>query len=142
MIFVASRKSSGSRVFFQSSRSATRDPVPAALLGTIQRRSPSERVARPDDPVVPDLVAPGVGTVSARPGGGFQSMDGTSMATPHVAGLAALLLEAKPTANVEELESALLGSCELPPGESPDRAGRGLPNGPLALDILTGQANV
>jgi subtilisin family serine protease len=103
--------------------------------------SSSQRFVRPDDPVVPDLVAPGVGIVSARPGGGFQSMDGTSMATPHVAGLAALLLEAKPTATVEELESALLSSCELQPGESPDRAGRGLPTGPRALNILTGHAN-
>jgi subtilisin family serine protease len=33
---------------------------------------------------------PGIGIVSARAGGGLVSMDGTSMATPHVAGVAAL----------------------------------------------------
>jgi subtilisin len=99
--------------------------------------SSSQRFTRPDDPVVPDLVAPGVGVISARPGGGFQSMDGSSMATPHVAGLAALLLEAKPAATVDELERALLGSCALEPGQSPDRVGRGLPNGSQALKILT-----
>jgi subtilisin len=100
--------------------------------------SSSQRFAQPDS-VVPDLLAPGVGVVSARPGGGFQSMNGTSMATPHMAGLAALLLEAEPTATVDKLEQALLESCALEPGESPDRAGHGLPNGPRALEIMTGK---
>src|SRR5205814_7481129 len=53
------------------------------------------------DPDQPDLVAPGVGVISARPGGGYMAMDGTSMATPHVTGVAALLWEAKPEATVD-----------------------------------------
>lgn len=39
-----------------------------------------------------DVLAPGVGIESATPGGGSQELDGTSMASPHVAGLAAYLL--------------------------------------------------
>jgi subtilisin len=84
---------------------------------------------------VPDLVAPGVDIISARPGGGFLSSRGTSMAAPHVAGLAALLLEARPEATVEQLERAILDSCQLgalPPG----RAGRGLPDATQALSRL------
>jgi subtilisin len=100
--------------------------------------SSSQRFERPADPIVPDLVAPGVDVISARPGGGYQSMDGTSMATAHVSGLAALLLEAKPEATVDEIEGAILGSARLEPGWAPDRAGRGIPAAERALELLSG----
>jgi subtilisin family serine protease len=40
-----------------------------------------------------EVVAPGVDVLSAAPGGGWSVMSGTSMATPHVAGIAALWTE-------------------------------------------------
>ena len=57
----------------------------------------SSRGPAGEDLVKPDLVAPGVGILSSIPGGGFGAAAGTSMAGPHVAGLAALLWSADPS---------------------------------------------
>jgi subtilisin family serine protease len=100
--------------------------------------SSSQRFKRKTDPLVPDLVAPGVNVVSARPGRGYQAMDGTSMATPHIAGLAALLIEAKRGTDVAELERAILASCKRSAHMAPGRANRGMPDAVRALKELTG----
>jgi subtilisin family serine protease len=101
--------------------------------------SSSARFRRKVDPIVPDLVGPGVDVISAAPGGGFQSMDGTSMAAPHISGLAALLWQACPSASLSEIEQALLESCHPLPRTSPFRQGRGLPSAPRALAALLPQ---
>ncbi|HSS03908.1 MAG TPA: S8 family serine peptidase, partial [Solirubrobacterales bacterium] len=44
--------------------------------------------------------------------GGYAFLEGTSMATPHVTGAAALLFSMKPTASVVEVRQALLGSVD------------------------------
>jgi subtilisin family serine protease len=100
--------------------------------------SSSQQFLRRGDRLVPDLVAPGVGIISSVPGGGYAAMDGTSMATPHIAGLAALLFQAVPTATADQVEAALFASCQLPSTMVAERANRGVPNGPRALGILRG----
>ncbi|MCP8308798.1 MAG: S8 family serine peptidase [archaeon] len=93
---------------------------------------------RPVEPQQPNVVAPGVDVISAKPGGGVQSMDGTSMATPHVAGVAALLFQAKPDASIEQVEEAIQTTCEPLTGIPQERYGFGLANPQKALDKLIG----
>lgn len=59
-----------------------------------------------------DIAAPGVGIVSTTPGNSYASFSGTSMATPHVAGAAALALAVDPTLTVSQLRSGLLGTVD------------------------------
>ncbi|MEV4809356.1 S8 family serine peptidase [Micromonospora avicenniae] len=56
----------------------------------------SSRGPAPGGAAKPDVVAPGVGVRSAMPGGGYGTLDGTSMATPQVAGVVALMWSANP----------------------------------------------
>ncbi|MFC4330653.1 S8 family serine peptidase [Streptomyces andamanensis] len=80
-----------------------------------------------DGGVKPDLTAPGVAiTAASAPGStlenenpsgipGYLTLDGTSMATPHVAGAAALLAQQHPDWNGTRLKAVLTGSAEPGP---------------------------
>jgi len=104
--------------------------------GEVADFSSSQGLPPPRDRIVPDLVGPGVGVISSVPGGGYMSMDGTSMATPHIAALAALLFEAKPTATPDQVQNAIFNSCQRTKQMKRDRANRGLPDAEVALKNL------
>lgn len=57
-----------------------------------------------------DLFAPGVSILSARIGGDYWLLSGTSMASPHVAGAAAMLFHLNPQLTVQQAKSLLLDS--------------------------------
>ena len=116
---------------------------PEALsVGAIDRNarvwpdSSSQHFQRPDDPIVPDLVMPGVDIISTDLNQGYREVDGTSLAAPHVSGLAALLWEAYPAATVAGIERAIYESCRRPAGVPAERVNRGVPNAARALEIL------
>ena len=101
----------------------------------------------PDVVTKPDVVAPGAHILSCippqkTPQGVYEYsyLDGTSMATPHVAGVAALLMAANPQAPVSDIIAALKETAKHPDGEKrrPDnRWGYGLIQPVEALKSLS-----
>jgi hypothetical protein len=65
-----------------------------------------------DNHIKPEISAPGVDIVAAAPGGGYADMSGTSMATPHVAGSAAILAGQHPDWSGPQLKAALMDSAK------------------------------
>ncbi len=59
----------------------------------------------------PEISAPGSHIYSAQPGGGYQYLDGTSMAGPHVAGVVALMCAANPNIDVETVKQVLMDTA-------------------------------
>jgi subtilisin family serine protease len=58
------------------------------------------------------VAAPGVKIHSTTKNGGYNSFSGTSMATPHVSGIVALMLSAHPEWNYEEIKNRLIQTSE------------------------------
>lgn len=61
--------------------------------------------------IMPDVVAPGVRILSGVADGTYETWQGTSMATPQVAGAAALLKQMHPTWTREQIKSALMSTA-------------------------------
>jgi subtilisin family serine protease len=70
----------------------------------------------------PDISAPGVSILSSIPDHGWEAMSGTSMASPQIAGAAALLRERHPTWPVAAIKAALMST-----GNSVDADGQPAP---------------
>ncbi|WP_413305073.1 S8 family serine peptidase [Bacillus sp. 1P10SD] len=104
----------------------------------------------------PSVTAPGVDIISTRALGPVSSlgattdvglieplylpfytaMSGTSMATPHVAGIAALMLEAKPSLTPDEIKGILQDTANPMPGYETWEAGAGYVNAYAALKAV------
>ncbi|MDX3000281.1 S8 family serine peptidase [Kribbella solani] len=94
----------------------------------------SSRGPRLDGAVKPDVTAPGAGIVAARAKDGgigtpvddnYTSLNGTSMATPHVAGAAAILAQQHPDWTAPKLKAQLAATAKQLDGQSTFEQGNG-----------------
>lgn len=96
--------------------------------------------------IKPDVVAPGESIVSSVPGSSYGIMFGTSMATPTVAGVAALVKQANPSLNLMEIADILKETAtpltDENNRETPNNAyGHGLVNAYEAVQLAKNKEN-
>jgi len=75
------------------------------VIADFSSRGPATYDGR--DWIRPDVSAPGVQVYSSIPGGQWAAYDGTSMSSPHTAGVVALMLQANPGLTVDEIKQVL-----------------------------------
>lgn len=101
------------------------DPL-AGNISTFSSHGPRRSCSTCEDVLKPDIAAPGQWIMSALSGdyvqeigevtdssGEYIMFQGTSMASPHVAGAVALMLQAKPTITPEEIKYYLLPTAKV-----------------------------
>ncbi len=90
----------------------------------------------------PDLVAPGVDVLSALPGGGYGALDGTSMATPQVAGVVALMWSANPALRGDVVRTAKILRETAGPAHPTSLTGACGGSGQVGAGLVDAQAAV
>ena len=88
------------------------NPYPLAeenQMGDFSSEGPTDVDRR----IKPDLVAPGVNVLSSIPDGKFAFFNGTSMASPHLAGAAAVVLSQHPTWASWQVRSAITNTADM-----------------------------
>ncbi len=107
----------------------------AKVLAAFSSTGPGSGRLSPASPIrltKPDVAAPGVNIVSSVLGGGFAALSGTSMATPHVSGLAALVLQKNAGLTPTMVKKLIEETCE-PLENTPNQVGYGLVNAYAAV---------
>ncbi|WP_246082274.1 S8 family serine peptidase [Spirosoma lacussanchae] len=134
VVVAAGNEGSGSWRYLSAPSDADAVLAIGAVTQTGQRAAISSFGPSADGRVKPDLAARGQGTVVGSPGGQIVLGDGTSFATPLVAGLAAGFWQANPRLTAAQVTDALRrsGSQYTSPD---DQVGYGIPNFERAMEV-------
>jgi subtilisin family serine protease len=91
-------------------------------IASFSSRGPSYCTPDGSEAIKPEVVAPGVDVRSALPGNRYGYLSGTSMASPHVNGVCALVVQACPDMSVEDVKRCVFDTCRDlgPSGEDND----------------------
>ena len=106
-LFVAAAGNDGTNNDFQPTYPATYDLPNIISVAATDHRDGLASFSNYGANTV-DLGAPGVDIYSTAPGNSYRVLSGTSMATPHVTGVAGLLFATNPSLTYQEVKAALL----------------------------------
>ncbi|MBN1582780.1 MAG: S8 family serine peptidase [Anaerolineae bacterium] len=142
IVVVCAAGNSGNTYYVMASPAAADAAIAVAAstitdtVGSFSSRGPRG----PDSHLKPEITAPGVAIVAAEMGGGDTGVakNGTSMAAPHIAGVAALMRQAHPTWTVEQIKAAMMNTATQMNDESPiPRVGAGRVDAYFAISADT-----
>ncbi|MCG5219817.1 S8 family serine peptidase [Streptosporangium soli] len=133
-LFVVAAGNEGGDYTVGTPGAATSALTVGAVDATDALASFSSRGPRLDEAPKPDITAPGVSIIAARAAetalgqpvdDRHTALSGTSMATPHVAGAAAILKQRHPEWRAGQLKDALVSTAKTIPGQSVHQQGGG-----------------
>ena len=138
VIFAAGNEGSGSNTLRRPGDRAINDFTTHAVAAVdaetagwpvagFSSRGPTYCTSDGSAAIKPDISAPGVGIRSAWSDGGYGDSNGTSMATPHVAGVVALMIQACPDLTPTEVHTILFDTAsDLGPAGKDNDYGYGM----------------
>ncbi len=80
-------------------------------ISSFSSRGPTNCTPDGRSAIKPDISAPGENVRSSVPGGGYSNFSGTSMATPHIAGVVALMREANANMPIDQLKQIIFDTA-------------------------------
>lgn len=136
IVVVVAAGNDGPATYTVNAPAAAADVITVGSATDNQTLAPSSsRGPTADGRVKPDIVAVGVSVTAARAAGStlgptvgthYQTISGTSMASPHIAGLCALIRQARPTLTPPQVKRLLMQAAEPMPGFGPNDQGAGI----------------